>query len=217
MARSADEIRAEDEALKAQGKHHFSSERKALAKELKALEAISDADGGQAEGVSEAITADFDMGADDPYDSDEWRFIAAACAEFVLPKGGSTTGLVKTIFNEIDAKVKAWRLARKIIAKIGIGEPWPQFAVMNLNPGTGEPIPGKVSWFTGEVVPEKHPQPEPVPVRREIPTETEAQMPVDPGMPAMPGFDSTDSLKAAVAATIGAEIGASPEPAEATT
>jgi hypothetical protein len=74
----------------------------------------------------------------DPFDTDEWRFIDRACSEIKIEADGSMGNAVKKVYNELDAKVKVWRIARQIVAQVGIGNKWPQWVTLGRNPSTGE-------------------------------------------------------------------------------
>ena len=106
-----------------------------------------------------------------PPGSDEWRFIEKCCSEIHTPKGGITTGLAKSHYNELRARITLWRIARSIHRQIGDGGAWPQWSQLNRNNSTGEPLP-----------PEKI-KPEPAaaePAAEPVPTETTEGMPVQP-------------------------------------
>jgi len=129
-------------------------------------------------------------------DTAEWRFVERTCAELNLNlTGGSAGDIVKKIYNQIKAKVTAWRMTREVVAEIGIGAEWPQFAALNRNPSTGAKLPA---------------QPEPAPVEAD-PAATEAGMPIVEA----PASASKSPEEEAIRLQVAAMVGARPEPARA--
>lgn len=101
---------------------------------------------------------------------DEWRFVEKVIADLDIDmSGGSMTGVMKKIYNLLDAKVKTWRMAREITAEIGVGNVWPQWSALNRSPHTG----------AREVA---EPAPAPVPEAK-IPSVTDGGMPVRQSKP----------------------------------
>jgi len=125
------------------------------------------------------LDADFGFGdvlSPDPLSTDEWAFIQKACGELELDlTKGVTTDLVKKIYNQIVAKVVAWRTMREIMGEIGPGGQWPQWSALNRSASTGEKLAPVAASFPVE--PETDAQ---VP----DPTITEGGMPVHAAAPA---------------------------------
>ena len=145
--------------------------------------------------ASEPLTSAMIFG-DAVEDTAEWRFVERTCAELNLNlTGGSAGDIVKKIYNQIKAKVTAWRMTREVVAEIGIGAEWPQFAALNRNPSTGAKLPA---------------QPEPAPVEAD-PAATEAGMPIVEA----PASASKSPEEEAIRLQVAAMVGARPEPARA--
>jgi len=121
------------------------------------------------------LDADFGFGdvlSPDPLSTDEWAFIQKACGELELDlTKGVTTDLVKKIYNQIVAKVVAWRTMREIMGEIGPGGQWPQWSALNRSASTGE-----------KLAPKPVEEPEPAPQEPD-PTITEGGMPVREAAP----------------------------------
>ncbi len=199
MTRTAEAIRAEMDHLKASGIHHMSKQVRDLRAEL------ADAEGETVEvetpaespaPIDVAISSTFaDMS--DPMDTDEWRFVEKACAEVQIGQRGSQTDIIKKCYNELWAKLTVWRAARDLVLRIGVGNPWPQFAALGVCGRTGQPLPAKP------------PEPEAAP---SAPTQTAGGMPVRSHAP------SASDILATVtggdpSAALREEIASRPEPA----
>lgn len=74
--------------------------------------------------------------------SDEWRFVERVIAEMEIPEG---SGRVKRIYNELDARLKVWRITRDIVLKLGPGARWPQYNELGRSEGTGEIVEKKAA------------------------------------------------------------------------
>lgn len=213
MARSVDAIEADLEALRLQGVHGNAKEMVKLKLELQAAQ---DADSGAEMPPQQdpepmevgPVTAEPGAAAEVPaldpadFDSDEWQFIQKACAEVQTPKGGIASGLVKTLYNTLKAKVRIWRLAREIVGQVGIGGEWPQWSALGRNNSTGELLPP--------------PEPEPEPV---LSQEEFAAAVTEGGMPVRDAAPSPEAIREAVtggsaADAILADIESRPEPAK---
>ncbi len=145
MARTAEEIRAEDESLKAQGVHHATKVRRTLRLELKALEAEQHAkEGVQAPGTVAEVRVDTPpaasvpehpsvaghffapfpademgtLGDSDPFATDEWRFLEKCAMELEIDlTRGVSTDLAKKIYNQVVAKFMAWDTLREVLVE----------------------------------------------------------------------------------------------------
>lgn len=174
MPRTSQDIQADIDAAKSRGVHQASREMKALRKELAAVNATtteSNASGASSPqpAVSESAAGTANA---DPLKSDEWRFIEKVIAEMQIEfSKGSTTGAMKKIYNELDARIKMWRLSREIVAQIGPGNEWPQWAALGRNDSTGrrEDRPA--------------PPPRPVVAPDPVPPTTEGGMPIRSAKP----------------------------------
>lgn len=175
MPRTVAEIEAEIAATKAEKVHPMSARVRALRDELKAAKNPAPVpekglDGQVAymqfasnAGNIEVSTSGFVAPVCDPYSTDEWKFIEKACAEFELSDTGNQSRIVKRLYQAIDAKLKVWRLAREIVAQVGIGKEWPQFSALGRDENTGQKVA---------------PKPVVAPKAPVAPTVTEAGMPV---------------------------------------
>ncbi len=169
-------------------------------------------------------------------ESEEWAFVQQACAELKPPQSGSSAGLVKWAFNDLDARVKNWRVARALITKLGVGAVWPQYTALGICHRTGIPehdhsVLGD-DWdqeFCREWVKNGKPQNKAaLAAMRENPDSRESKHvpPGEPvwempenvvplqGMPAAPGDDAVtaDNEAEKVRALMGAQIDAKGEP-----
>ena len=204
MARTIEEIKADLAAL--EGEKGVGVKKGKLRTEL--IEAYDAAFGEQAATITagplvSAFYSD-DLMATDPLESEEWLFVERVCAELdVDMKKGTNVGLVKDVFNMVDAKVKAWRVMRDIVAKLGVGAKWPQFAATGLNSSTGEPVHEHSilsdDWKPGWTPPP--PKPEVVAAPAAAPK----------GIPIAADATTPESEAEAVKAQMGALIGARPE------
>jgi len=156
------------------------------------------------------------LAAPDPQNSEEWRFIEKVCAELALDlKSGSSAGIVKGVFNIVDAKVKAWRIARRIFEQIGAGGDWPQYTALGLKATTGAPE-HEHSILSDDWVP--HWKPEPAEKKAPAPPVDGPPAPV--GGPASanvpPGFfgagDEMADMVAGVQSAMAGEIDKKGEP-----
>lgn len=143
--------------------------------------------------------------AEDPHKSDEWAFIEKSIAELQLNlTGGNMTDVAKKLYNQLRAKLRIWRIARDIVDQVGTGGDWPQWNMLNRNSSTGE------------VLPEKPAEPEPV-------AEPVAEAPVEGvtpgGMPIHAAAPSQNDILATVTggdprAAVQAQIEERSRPAE---
>jgi len=152
-----------------------------------------------------AATEPDDILGGDPFASDEWLFIEKACGELELDlTRGVTTDLAKKIYNQVCAKVEAWRTMRGIVEEIGIGADWPQWPELGRDPNTGKKVAPKVkakpdsreSEPTGEGVTDGG-----MPIREAAPSADDIKnfvMGTDP----TPAPQATESIKANVLAEI---------------
>ncbi len=158
--RAVSEIEAEIVKAKESGVKPMSREMRALRSELKDAVNATAGPVKEAEGASSAPTSPAPVAAPtssasvattatesflvdllppSPYDSDEWRFIEKAIAETEIDFGhGSTTGVMKRLYHFLMAKVGLWRLTREIVAQVGPGNEWPQWATLGRNDSTGK-------------------------------------------------------------------------------
>lgn len=145
-------------------------------------------------------------GADDGHAEAERRFMEKCAAELVVDvKKGSISGIVKDIFNLLDAKMMAYRISSRILRQIGPGKEWPQFTALGLSHETGEPLHDHSimsdDWIPGYRPPAKQPQEAPpAPEAPDIPiTETTAQLPIGGA-----GMTELDRMAAQIAAAVNA-------------
>jgi hypothetical protein len=134
--RSVDVIEAEIAALKAAGKHHSSAEIRDLRAELKSLGAVT------TESAPDATVPPVEVVPEKPAFASEAQFIDTALAGIAaqIEFSGSTSGLVKSIYNKLEAVIRVRRISLGIVARIGEGAEWPQFAALNLDPTWGRPV-----------------------------------------------------------------------------
>lgn len=163
----------------------------------------------------------WDTATPGPLESDEWAFVQQACAELKPPQAGSSTGLVKWAFNDMDARVKNWRIARALITKLGVGAAWPQFTALGLCHRTGRPL-HEHSVLSDDWIPD-YEEPKPEPDSRESehkgPVEPVYEMPENAAPANQPnpgamGGSATDADAEAekVRALVGAQIDAKGDP-----
>jgi hypothetical protein len=100
-------------------------------------------------------TADFALSTASPLDSDEWRFIEKCAAELASRTDGMSTGRVKKAYNDLELKVRLWRIAREIVQEVGIGAEWPQWTALDRDESTGKKRDKKTA-----AAPAPAPQPE---------------------------------------------------------
>lgn len=148
MPRSVSEIEAEMAAAKEAKVHPASAKMRALRAELDAANGVASTQ----TSAESAVSADASP-APDPYQSDEWRFIEKACAEVRIEADGSMTNAAKKVYNVLDAKLKVWRIARAVVAQVGIGNKWPQFTDLGRDPNTGELLSEKAARTTANSPP----------------------------------------------------------------
>jgi hypothetical protein len=141
MSRTVAEVEADIASAKASGEKPMGKRLRALRDELKAATApacVVDVIAATAAPTRMVESASIETPASDPFATDEWRFIDRACSEIKIEADGSMGNAVKKVYNELDAKVKVWRIARQIVAQVGIGNKWPQWVTLGRNPSTGE-------------------------------------------------------------------------------
>ncbi len=171
---------------------------KAAAEAPKTISAVS--------GPYSVGTLSVDLGAQDPFQTDEWRFLERCCAEMDIELArGVTTNLAKKIYDKVGAKFMAYRTMKEIVAERGVGAEWVPFAVTGRDPNTGNKRKLKAV--------EPAPEPEKAP---RAPDVTAGGMPVRSDRP------SPDAILAAVTggdprAGMRAELEARPEPEPAST
>jgi hypothetical protein len=180
MARTVEEIQAELESVRAAGEHHMSARCRALRAELRELTGVSPEKAGADDdsvtepapvpAPTETVPAKVCLHAhapEDPYASPEWAFLERACAEVELQHHGNQSDIVKKFYQELQAKVLVWRMAREIVQEVGIGNDWPQWGALGRNPSTGKKDP--------KFAPRPQPEPTPEPA---MPPVTDAGMPI---------------------------------------
>ncbi len=69
------------------------------------------------------------------FDSQEWNFVERLIARAPIETG---SGRCKKIYNDVDARVKVWRILRGIYEQIGVGNVWPQWVALKRDENTGE-------------------------------------------------------------------------------
>jgi len=189
----------------------------ALKKEVETLRATSVTTASSAEPTTGTMgsSTEFDQWdmelPKDPLKSDEWAFIEKACAEMTVDvRAGTATGLVKHIFNLMDAKTKAYRITKRIVERIGVGEDWPQFPALGLDAKTGKPLHDHSVMHDDWVQNWSEPKPEPVqaaPAPQPAET-TEAGAPIRP----TPQASEMDAFAASVADSVLGDLSTRPDP-----
>ncbi len=221
MPRSEAEIKADMEALKAQGVHPAKASMRALRDELKALHApvaavppAADAEPLTTTSVATSagvVPCIAEMGPVSRWQSEE-SFIDAALAAAATNMelhGGSTTGVVKKIYERLDAMVKTRRLIMEVVNEVGAGEPWPQFSVLNRDPNTGrQKLSATYAPVEGQQLPKQE---------SAIPTVTEGGMPIQSrpspaAVLANMGGGAAVNPAAAIRAQVAAQLAMRPEP-----
>lgn len=137
--RSVEAIEADIAALKAAGKHHMSAEVRALKAEMRALAEPA------TESTPDVTVPPVEVKPTQPVFTSEAQFLDTALAGIAaqIEFSGSTSGLVKSVFNKLEAVVRVRRIALGIIERLGEGAEWPQFAALNLDPTWGRPVQPK--------------------------------------------------------------------------
>ncbi len=159
MPRSASEIEAEIAALKASGVHPASKSLKDLRQELKALSAppvpVSSPPPSSPGSETTTVTSDTSSAVTVPFVAEvqpmrntpvsrwmsEESFIDTALVQAVTNmelSGGNTTGIVKKIYERLDAMLKTRRIIMEVLAMVGPGEPLPQWSVLRRDANTGQ-------------------------------------------------------------------------------
>ena len=204
MTRSPQDVEAEISALQESGKKNpgkLGALRKELIDSLRAENAalLGRFESGRTEPITfgspperAPMKATYSRGASDsvlapdPLSTDEWAFAEKACAELELDlTKGVTTDLVKKLYNQIDAKVKAWRIIRAVVKGVGTGVAWPQFNALGIGSSLGEALHGH-SVLSDDWEPGYTSKPEPAAPAEApppAPTITEGGMPIREGAP----------------------------------
>lgn len=216
--RSESEIQADIDAMKASGVHQSSGKLKPLREELKAARAAaspppaappsepsptSTSEAHSAVGVS--VVAE--MQPVTRWGTEE-AFIDAALVEIAagLEFRGTTTGIVKNLYQRLDAVVKVRRAVKRIVSSLNPEQSWPQFSSLGLDHSTGEPVEPEAQ------------RPRPIP-NGVAPNVTEAGMPIGPGRPSkadimahVMGGAKPVNMAEALKADVMAQVTSRPEP-----
>lgn len=206
MQRTPEAIREDMKVARSAGCPPMGAKMRALRAELKEAEGASSAPPSPAPaaaptpfaetvGAVSAFDADFEkqfaQPARSPYDSDEWRFIEKCAAELASRTDGMSTGRVKKAYNDLELKVRLWRIAREIVLEVGVGAEWPQWTALQRDESTGKKVEKKPAV--------------PAPAPAAAPAATAATPIVPPGesiLAAASGAPSTDGMARAIAAEI---------------
>lgn len=207
MPRTVSEIEAEMSAAKAEGVHAQSAKMRALRAERDAVKAApmpGDAPpatvtlpaGTVVVGEETPVCAE-----SDPYKTAEWEFIQQAIAETEVDfKSGAMTGVAKKMFNILDMKVRLWRMAREMVAQVGIGADWPQWAALGRDENTGQKIATRPAPPARPVDP--------------VPAVTEGGMPIRPKVPT-PAADELEAERQKIKQSMLGMLGQRPAPERA--